>query len=334
MKILMYIRHDYQENIAGDSILVIKTKEYLIQAGMKVAVSSNPNEDLKKYDLVHLFNTINVLDTYKFFINAMKYKKKVVLTPIYWNYVKYLPNTFTNALKASYWQKYDPLRKEVFKGVDLLLPSSESEMREIEKNFNINLPYKVVFNGVDKTFAEGNANDFLKQLQIENFVLSVGRISPHKNQLTLAKVTKKLGVPLVLVGPINDLNYYHQCMKINKDILYIPKINHSSLKAIYAAAKVHALISWYEIPGLVSLEAALGKCNIVTTKEGSTKEYFKDFAVYVDPYDLEEIENKVLESLKKSFNTDFKKYILEKFLWEKVVEKLISCYTYVTKVNG
>ncbi|AKL95214.1 glycosyltransferase [Clostridium aceticum] len=334
MKVLIYIRQDYQENIAGDSILVLKTKEYLMGTGIKIEVSSDPNKDLKKYDVIHLFNTINILETYKFFINAVKYKKKIVLTPIYWNYAKYLPIDSMKSLKTSYWKSHHPLRKEVLAGVDLLLPSSEIEMRQIEKDFNIVTPYKVVFNGVDKVFAEGKKENFLKQIHIDNFVLSVGRISPHKNQLTLARVTKKLGLPLVLVGPINDLNYYHQCMQANKDIVYLHKTNHANLKDIYDAAKVHALISWYEIPGLTSLEAALGGCNIVTTKEGSTKEYFKAYASYVDPYDLIDIENKILKSFKESFNADLKKYILENFLWEKVIKELIRCYDYVTKITG
>lgn len=333
MKVLMYIRKDYRKNIAGDSVLLIKTKEYLSKAKVEVDISSNTEENLDRYDIIHLFNTIRVFETYQFLKNTLKYKKKIVVTPIYWNYIKYLSKNPTNNYRISYWKKQNPMRKEIFEKADMILPSSEIEMREIEKNFNIKAPYQVVFNGVDKIFAEGDSNNFLDKFQKKDFVLSVGRISPHKNQLALARVTKRLGTPLVLVGPINDLNYYHQCIQANKDILYISKTCHAKLKDIYAAAKVHALVSWYEIPGLVSLEAALGNCNVLTTKEGSTREYFKKYADYVDPYDVIDIEKKLIQSFKKPFDSSLKEYIIENFLWEKVVEKLISCYNYVTKNN-
>lgn len=330
MKVLMYIRKDYKKNIAGDSILLLKTKEYLQKSKIEVVISSNPNENLDSYDIIHLFNTIRVSDTYQFYRNTLKYKKKIVLTPIYWNYTRYLPLDPINNYKISYWEKQNPLRKELFQKVDMLLPGSETEMREIERNFHIKVPYQVIYNGVDKSFAEDSEKVFLNELHTKNFVVSVGRISPHKNQLTLAKATKKLDVPLVLVGPINDLNYYHACIKANKDILYISKTSHKDLKNIYAVAKVHALVSWYEIPGLVSLEAALGSCNIITTREGSTEEYFQNYADYVESHNLLEIEKKLEESLKKSFDSRFKDYILKNFVWEKVVENLINCYTYVT----
>lgn len=286
----MYIRHDYKTNIAGDSILLMKTKEYLEKLEVSVDISSNSNENLQEYHLIHLFNTIRILDTYKFFKNVERYKKKVVLTPIYWNYMSYIPYSYKTAAKISYWKSQDSLRREVFQKVDMILPGSEIEMKEIEKKFKIKKLYRIIPNGVDKIFAFKKEIDFSKKINISDFVLSVGRICPHKNQLSLAKATKNLDIPLVLIGAINDWNYYCQCMKVNRNIIYINEIHHDLLVSAYNAAKVHALVSWYEIPGLVNLEAGLAGCKVITTGEGSTKEYFQNHVEYVDPYDIVDIE--------------------------------------------
>ena len=70
-------------------------------------------------------------------------------------------------------------------------------------------------------------------------------------------------------------------------------VEHAELAPLYRASKVHALPSWSETTGLVSLEAALCGCNIVTTDRGYTRDYFGDMAWYCDPYDNRSIRRAV-----------------------------------------
>ncbi|MDR5658094.1 glycosyltransferase [Serpentinicella sp. ANB-PHB4] len=329
MKVLMYIRRDYQTNLAGDSIQLIKTKQYLEQRGIDITVSSNLNEDLRPYDLIHLFNTIRIEDTYHYLSNVIKYKKKVALTPIYWNLIKYLPYTKKNELLRLKWKKLNAMRSKVFKNVDIILPSSETEMEAIREEFDVKNPYIIVPNGVDKAFETGNQSKFRKLYNMKDFVLCVGRICPHKNQLALAKITKKLEIPLMLLGPINDPDYFNLCMSANNNIVHVPIVKHHDICHYYKAAKVHALISWYEIPGLVNLEAGLTACNILTTEGGSTKDYFKNYAEYSKYYDIDNIEIKLKQLLKRGKNTDLQKHIKENYLWESVTEKILLAYDYL-----
>ncbi|WP_026475806.1 glycosyltransferase family 4 protein [Alkaliphilus transvaalensis] len=326
MKILFYVREDYLKNLAGDSIQMLKTKEYLEKLGIDITVSSNPNEDLEQYDLIHLYNTIRVQDTYSFFINAHRYKKKVVISPIYWNYIDYTPKGKYNDLEQIYWKEGDRLREKVLKNVDRILPSAEIEMKKIKEIFNVQTDYTIIPNGVDEEFAKGDGELFIKEHKMNDFILCVGRVCPHKNQLSLAEVAKKMQLPLVLVGPVNDLQYFHKCIKTNSNIIYLSKINHLQLASIYKAARIHALVSWYEIPGLANLEAALAGCNIVTTEEGSTKEYFIDYAKYVDPKNIVSIEDRINEAWNQEKNHQISEYIKANYLWDIVAEKLLKVY--------
>lgn len=326
MKVLMYIRRDYKDNMAGDSIQLTKTMEYLLKRGLQIEVSSDPRANLEKYDLIHLFNTIRIEDTYQFYKNAKKYKKKIVISPIYWNYIKYIALNKRTEILHYRWYKQNILRKEVLQNANLILPSSLTEMKEVEKEFNISIPYKVIPNGVDTIFEEDTSERFYNLYELEDFILCVGRISPHKNQLTLSKVANKLNIPLILVGPINDYSYYYECLKHNKELIYVPKVNHHELNSFYSAAKLHVLVSWYEIPGLVNLEAGLSGCNLLTTAEGSTKDYLGHYALYSTYENINDIETKISRAIKQERNDILRKHIRHNFTWEIVADKLINAY--------
>ncbi len=325
MRVLFYIRSDYQHSLAGDSIQLLKTREFLTKKGLQIKISSNPQENLRDYSIVHLFNTIRVSDTYQFYKNARQQRKKIVLSPIYWNYIRYVAPQ-RESRRIALWNMSNPLRKEVLEGADLIFPGAESEMRAIEEDFNLKRSYVVIPNGVDGIFASNRESSFLKQHRLKDYVLTVARVCDHKNQLAVAKATRRLGVPYVIIGPINQMEYYYQCMKEYKHIIYVPKVEHEDLVGIYHGAKVHALVSWYEIPGLVNLEAGLAGCNVLTTTEGSTKDYFKDYVSYANPNSYSDIEKQLENSYNKKKNEAFRNYIEKNYLWERIAEKLLKAY--------
>ena len=85
MKVLFQIRPDYARNPAGDTVQMIATGQGLKNLGVEVELSTDPNVDLTPYDLVHIFNMTRIKESYMFFLNARKQKKKTVISPIYWN---------------------------------------------------------------------------------------------------------------------------------------------------------------------------------------------------------------------------------------------------------
>ena len=90
MRILMQNRATVLRVMAGDTIQMTKTREALLRLGVEVEFDSCPEADLSRYDLVHLFNIIPVEETYRFYRQAKKWNKPVVLTPIYWDPAEFL----------------------------------------------------------------------------------------------------------------------------------------------------------------------------------------------------------------------------------------------------
>jgi tetratricopeptide (TPR) repeat protein len=70
------------------------------------------------------------------------------------------------------------------------------------------------------------------------------------------------------------------------------------LYSAYKAAKVHALPSWYELPGLVSLEAAWFGCNVVASDWGTIWEYLGEEAYYCEPTRPDTIRDAVIRALR------------------------------------
>ncbi len=116
----------------------------------------------------------------------------------------------------------------------------------------------VIYNGIDtRKFKPSKklGRKFREKFSIkedEVLVGYVGREAPHKNHEFLIKLTKKLGVKLVLVGPTS--------LKGDKDVYIIPKLSEKELVGFYNTIKIYAHPSLWEGFGLPLLEAqACGK---------------------------------------------------------------------------
>ena len=81
MKVLMQNRFDMFDCGYGDRVHFLNVYEHLVKLGVDVDYALDLTPDVSQYDVVHLFN-ISRSDTYFQLLNAKKYKKPVVLTPI------------------------------------------------------------------------------------------------------------------------------------------------------------------------------------------------------------------------------------------------------------
>lgn len=330
MKVLMQNRQSYQHSIAGDSIQLVKTQEYLKRSGVEAVISADPEHDLGDYDLVHLFNLMPVEETYQFYQNAVRQRKKMVLSPIFWNPGEFLRESGGAERFGEWWQKTMPFRKEILTGVQLILPNSETEVQNLHETFGELPPVQIVPNAADRLFFNARPERFRRAYQPPaEFLLSVGRISPRKNQLALVKVVQKLGIPAIFVGPLNDTVYYQECRRnaAGGKISFIDTLSQVELASAYAAAKVHALVSWYDTPGLVSLEAGLTGCRIVSTDRGTAREYLGDDAYYCAPDNIQSI----IHAIRTAWHdgpkrNQLKERILARFTWEQAAKATLVGY--------
>ncbi len=326
MRVLFQIRGDYDRNVAGDSIIFQSIRRNLMNEGMEIHVSTEPNTNLFKYDLIHVFNSVRVSESYQFIKNAKIYNKKVVLTPIYWDLRSYFHQT--NQLdKLKVWNRAEGKRKFMFNNADYILPHCLGEQELIEKNYGIKGACIPVSFGADMSMNEEKGNYLKAKFGIDEYVLCVGRINLQKNQLSLIKALVKDNIPIVLVGAVNDKSYLNQCLKEGKGkVILLDKISRTDLSALYKNAKVHVSPSWVEYPGLVSLEAGIAGCKVVTTEAGSTKEVFRDYVNYCHPRDIGSIRRAIMTAYETKANKDFKNFIIENYLWKDIVKAIKRIY--------
>ena len=328
MKVLLQNRSNFSNLVAGDSIQLTKTKEYLEKLNLQIKISSEPELDLEPYDLIHLFNIMPVEETFRQFQNVKRQRKKYVLSTIYWDPTEFLTVSGQNNTFGEWWEKTMPLRRQVLKEAALILPNSLMELEILKKNFGELPPALIVPNAADPLFTIAKSDYFLHKYHLKDYLLSVGRICRRKNQLMLIRAAKELKLPVVLIGPINDGLYYRECRReaAGHKVIFIDSLSPLELGSAYAAARVHALVSWYDTPGLVSLEAALAGCKIVTTNRGCPMEYFGELAYYCDPGKIDSICQAIRHAWNGPKDQRLKELVLNNYTWEKAALKTCQAY--------
>lgn len=361
-KVLFQSRKTLFSAPGGDTTQILKTKEYLEKLGIQVDISLELHPDLEDYDIVHLFNLMRPQELSLQIKNAKAQNKKIALSTIYGPYLEFekkarggllqFLNKFLSISQIEYLKVvarailnkefnkgtlnyllkgHDNLQREIINNVHVFLPNSHSEMRRVEKDFNLkNLPYVSVPNAVDVVkFDYDKVSVDSKNLQYKDCILCVSRIEGRKNQLNIVRALKDLPVKMVFIGKPgpNFQKYFKKCQEeSNNNVTFLGQINHEELPQFYKLSKVHILASWMETPGLSSLEAAAMKSNIVVTKKGDTEDYFKDYAYYCEPDDVNSIRDAIMKAYNNEFDSSFLTLIKEEFTWEKTAIATIEGY--------
>ncbi|MFY7743630.1 MAG: glycosyltransferase family 4 protein [Flavobacterium sp.] len=363
MKVLFQTRTNLFDAPGGDMVQMLKTKEFLEKKGVLVDISLELEPNLDNYDLVHLFNLMEPQDIYIQMLNAKKQQKKIVLSTIYGLYTEFERNArgglfqkianhlspyqiaFIKNLVKHYKDKrmhkgvynmifkgYYGLMKEIVDNTNVFLPNSHSEMKRVVTDFKLKNPkYVSVPNAIDKSIFFKNDsilenNPFAKY---KDCVLCVARIEGRKSTLNLVKALNNTNYQLVLVGneSKNQKKYVAQVRKEAGDnVVFLGAIPHEELRQLYGVSRVHALISWMETPGLSSIEAAAMGKNIVVTHKGDTYDYFKDYAFYCEPDDVESIKKAIESAFQAPVNPNLSKRMLENYNWEQTAIETLKAY--------
>src|SRR3989338_2829378 len=318
MKILMQNRINVFSAPGGDTIQMLKTKEYLERIGCEVSIACDLNPDLKGIDLVHLFNITRINETYMQFKNAKKQNKPVVVSSIYQNFEE-LDSKTSSVVRGFLWRWLNKENREKIKTLGRTIKNigqAKSAALQMIKGFENE--QREVLSGVS--------------LILHNYVLCVGNFIERKNQIALIEAMQGLNILLILIGsPVNThKNYFNKINSAVKNsagqIKIMKNVPQPELIPIYSGAKVVVLPSWIETTGLSCLEGAIAGCNIVITDRGYAKEYFKDMAYYCDPADIRSIKDAILKAFNAPVNPDLKNHVLSNFTWEKTAELTYNAY--------
>lgn len=131
--------------------------------------------------------------------------------------------------------------------------------------------------------------DFRKTYGLSDFVLCVGRLEPRKNQLMLLAALEESNLTLVFAdgGFSYAPEYAEACGKFSRRgrTIFTGRLPLPLLRSAYRSSRVSCLPSWYELPGLATLESALGGGQVVTCPYGTIGDYLGTSALYAEPDD-------------------------------------------------
>lgn len=231
------------------------------------------------------------------------------------------------------------VQKQVLDRARILLATCHWEFAQVKHYFRLGAkPYMVAMNAVNAVrLSHADAQMFVEQFGIRDFVLCAARVEPYKNQAMLIWALRGTDIPLVIAGPEFDHEYSKICRRwAGSNVVFVGNLSPDLLASAYAAARVHALPSWADFPGISSLEAALAGCAIVVGNQGAEREYFGDFAYYCNPADVDSVREAVLkawEDRDMAKREAFREYILEHYTWSEAARVTAEAYERVLQAE-
>lgn len=251
------------------------------------------------------------------------YKKNIIVNHgLAW---KKYPQAFS--LKFRLW--YDFLIPKILKKALFVFTVSEFCKNELIEAYKIpEEKIRVLYPGVSEIFKPLN-------LERENFILYVGNIQPYKNLKNLLKAYQilrknKKELELFIVGVRDERVFKNEEFKeFNfEGVKFLGYKKDKELLELYNKARCLILPSFYETFGFPVLEAMACGCPVVASKIPALLEVAKDSALFVNPYDSEELAYAIKEILE---NENLRKILIQKgiegvknFNWDNTLKNLVQ----------
>ena len=251
---------------------------------------------------------------------------------------------FTNPDKkrTSFWVKqqvYKWVIKRVAKKSKAIITPSQFVKDDLVAYTGIN-PDKITVTYEAADFITDSPTP-LPDLQNKQFIMYVGRPTPHKNLERLIDAFRLLqaqhpSLHLLLAGK-KDANYRRiEAMVQQKDIknvVFSDFVNDSQLRWLYENCSAYVFPSLSEGFGLPGLEAMVHGAPVVSSNATCLPEVYGDAAHYFNPTDTQSIANSINEVL-----TDEKlredlvaqgKAQAAKYSWQRMAEQTLAIYSQI-----
>jgi glycosyltransferase involved in cell wall biosynthesis len=333
----------------GGEVQLVQTVAALEARGWPMRPFNPWSDKIEKAWLLHLFGMSR--EGLALARIARAKKVPVVISPICWSDPRAIRALESNparrvaALGAWAAHRFGPFRfgwrAELLALSSAILPNSRAEASQLIRLYGARRDkIHVVPNGVEPRFASGEPHAFGHRFDCEGadgFVLYVGRIELRKNVLGLIRALAGSPYKLVVIGAAvpGQERYADACRHAGRAFVkWIPRLEHDDplLASAYAAARVLALPSWFETPGLVALEAALaGSAALVLTPYGSTREVFGRHAHYARPDRPAEIRRAVDAAWEAGPPAELSRLVAAHHLWPEVGRLTAEAYDRVAR---
>ncbi len=359
MRVLWIVRNNLERHPGGDTTQVLQTRKAVERLGVEIEMTCESPRDLSRFDVAHLFHLDRLWEHLSLCRALQSARLPAVLSTIYWPSDEFdhggrlgLQGFLARNLGSDRYQSFRQLQRfglsamgrrslrgwnprmfsfpsavrYLLQNTAVILPNSDAERIVIEDRFGVVRPAVIVPNAVDAEDFDSASETPWEQ---RTGILSVGRIEPRKNQLMLIRALRDMQVPLTLVGTAGRFNrsYARQCRaEAGSNTHFVQHQSTAELSERYRNARVHANVSWYETPGLASLEAGLCGCNLVVTRGGSTAEYFDKSADYCRPQDAGSIRTAIESGLSRHPSSELADRIRDEYNWDRTAEATLRGY--------
>ena len=339
----------------GDTVLMERLKEGLEKLGVEVRLDPDTREDPSGYDIVHLFNfalpqmieiqgrkaaeagvpfVVSTLyeDVPSFHNQSHEWGRILI------EYVQrgqdrkwFAERAGNNKVEASPRFHND----WVAANAAALFTNGLAESHTISRDYGRGARVREVKLGYEIS-TQGDPETFARQYGVRDFVLCVGRFETRKNQLMLLKALEDTDIPVVLAGGgfsyQPDYDWAVRNFKRKGKTIILEHVSAETLASAYMGCRIHALPSWYELPGLVSLEAAHYGKNVVATLNGTSADYLAEWAFYCDPADWRSVMNAVTAAYYSPARPGISEWVRQ-YTWTKTAEETCASYREVLGVG-
>ncbi|TSC86365.1 MAG: Uncharacterized protein G01um10147_888 [Microgenomates group bacterium Gr01-1014_7] len=229
---------------------------------------------------------------------------------------EYLPqmHQFKQRLYLSFMQRYQ------LKGATKIIAVSNATKEDLIKKIGIN-PGKVevVYEGHDK---DKFKSDILVE-SLKQYYLFVGTIQPRKNIERIIEAAYRIKQKLVIAGSKG----WGRKLKVVGNVEFLGYVPDKKLAKLYKGAIALLFPSLFEGFGLPILEAQACGCPVITSNISSMPEVAGKGAIYVNPYNLDDI----VRGMIKINNQDTRNKLIKlgfenikRFSWEKCARETLK----------
>lgn len=256
--------------------------------------------------------------------------------------------------KIHYKTVYNLILGSIVKRSKHIIAVSENTKKDVLKFYpQVKNKTSVIYESVADEFLKKPSKEDLENTKKKfnlnrNFLLYTGVWRDHKNVVGLIKAFEKvLKAPLIKrVGEFASLKlvitgredpFYPEvketvkALKLENDVVFTGLVPEEELLSLYHLCKAYVFPSFYEGFGLPVLEAfACDKPLICSDKSSLPEVAGKDNAVFFNPYDIDDMAEKILKVLhdkelqQKLIENGQKR--LKDFNWRKMAEETLEIY--------
>jgi glycosyltransferase involved in cell wall biosynthesis len=316
-----------------------------LDAAMSAELVDPARQRLAEYDLIHVFSAFN--GNFRVVESAVELGVPVVLSPLVsptWNRAsgfrarvaeRLAGRISSYNLQTSYTQT-----KRALQLANLVIALGEAEKDAIINGFLTERAKIRVFpNGISRQFFTAKGELFRHRTGIIGpFVLTVGSISPYKNQLGLAQALAESELPLVMIGAVaRDEHEYLQKILQSPWVRWLGALDHEDplLASAFAAASVVALPSQGEIFPLSVLEALAAGTPVVMTQDSALQlEGAENVLRKVSWNDREGQREAIISLASRPPERAGVQAMVEQFTWQRVAAQVADCYRELVPANA